>query len=285
MDKQIKIDTHVHFWQYNPKDFYWVTDQKIQKDFMPEDFEQSSRFSGIDGCINVQARFKYEENDFMFGLAKNNHFIKGIVCWVSLVDEQLDARMAKMVQNPKMSGVRDFINHCINEEGKLRLDFSRGLKTLEKYGKVFELVINEDQLADSIILAEQFPALSFVIDHMAKPKFMMETCKTWSTNMRKIAKYKNVSCKVSGLVNEAKLSDWHQDDFKFYLDVVFSCFPASRLVIGSDWPVCLRAGEYEHVMSIIEQYLESCSDQVKAQVYEKNALRVYGIHNQPMLED
>ena len=60
--------------------------------------------------------------------------------------------------------------------------------------------------------------------------------------MREIASESSVSCKLSGMVTEATFHSWAYDDFVPYLDVVFDSFAADRLMIGSDWPVCLLSG-------------------------------------------
>jgi len=272
-----RIDTHVHFWKYNSKEFSWVRDPGIQTDFMPEDFQQAARPGGYDGCINVQARFTYEENDFMLDLAGHHDFIKGVVGWVSLLDDRLDYRMQVLAQNPKLVGVRDFISDCLDADGRIRHEFAKGLKTVEAFGKVFELVINENQLSDAIVLAREFPGLNFVIDHMAKPKIKDKAIEPWATKMKEISKLKNVFCKVSGIATEANPTCWAEEDFKPYLDVVFTAFEPTRLMIGSDWPVCLGAGTYSHVMSIVEKYMTYCSDKELEGIYGGNAMKLYGI--------
>ena len=55
-------------------------------------------------------------------------------------------------------------------------------------------------------------------------------------NIRELAKRKNVSCKISGMVTEADFNNWTEEQLKPYFEVVFEAFGPNRLMYGSDWP-------------------------------------------------
>ena len=77
------------------------------------------------------------------------------------------------------------------------------------------------------------------------------------------------------MVTEAKWDDWRGSDFRPYLDVVWEAFGEDRLMIGSDWPVCLLSSEYEVVIGLIEDYLSEFSSNAQEKVYGENATRFY----------
>ena len=93
--------------------------------------------------------------------------------------------------------------------------------------------------------------------------------------MERLAKFKNVYCKVSGMVTEADWYYWKPEDFKPYLDIVFNAFGADRVMIGSDWPVCRVAGDYSKVMGIVEDYIKNFSEPDKAKILGGNAIKAY----------
>ena len=66
----------------------------------------------------------------------------------------------------------------------------------------------------------------------------------WATELRKLAAFPNVLCKVSGMVTEADWQAWKPSDFAPYLDVVIEAFGVKRIMMGSDWPVCTVAAAY-----------------------------------------
>ena len=93
-----------------------------------------------------------------------------------------------------------------------------------------------------------------------------------------MAKYPNVYCKVSGLVTEADWERWTPDQIRPCLDVAFESFGPERLMIGSDWPVCLLAASYDEVASIIERWAESrLSAAERNALWGSTAARCYGV--------
>ena len=51
------IDSHQHFWKYNPVRDSWIDDsmEVIRKDFLPKDLKPILDTNNVDGCIAVQA--------------------------------------------------------------------------------------------------------------------------------------------------------------------------------------------------------------------------------------
>jgi L-fuconolactonase len=74
--------------------------------------------------------------------------------------------------------------------------------------------------------------------------------------VKQLASLPNVHAKLSGLVTEADWSSWTAGELRRYLDAAFACFGADRLMIGSDWPVCMAAGTYRDVMQAIVTALD-----------------------------
>ena len=103
-------------------------------------------------------------------------------------------------------------------------------------------------------LVQEFPHQRFVLDHIAKPRIADGLMEPWDRDIRALAKYENVWCKLSGMVTEARWKQWRPEDFRPYLDVVFEAFGADRLMIGSDWPVCTLSATYAETIAIVNEY-------------------------------
>ena len=58
------------------------------------------------------------------------------------------------------------------------------------------------------------------------------------------------------------------------VDVALEAFGPTRLMIGSDWPVCTLSGDYESVMNIAANYI---SKESKAAILGDNCARFYQI--------
>jgi len=272
----MQIDSHQHFWKYNAQRDTWIDDsmQVIRRNFLPEDLKPILEKNKIDGCIAVQADQSEDETTFLLNLTEENLFIKGVIGWVDLCADNIEERIAHFSKHSKFKGIR----HIIQAESNdflLRDDFQNGISKLEKFNLVYEILIKKEQLENTIKLVEKFPNQIFVLDHIAKPSIKDAKLEPWKKQIKTLANYENVFCKISGLVTEADLKNWKYQDFVPYLDVVFNAFGSNRLLFGSDWPVCLLAGNYKEVLAIIETYVASLSEDEKQNIMGNNASNIY----------
>ncbi len=274
------IDSHQHFWKYNPRTHAWIDDKMkvIRRDFMPGDLKSLLDNLSIYGCIAVQADQSEEETEFLLKLAKRYPFIKAVVGWIDLWDEKLEERLEKFSGRPKLAGFRHILQ-SEDPEKMLEPVFLRGMKTLQKNGYTYDILIYPKHLDAAIELVRRCPDQKFVVDHLAKPDIKNQIFETWAEKMTQLAKSENVCCKVSGLVTEADWNHWKPSDLKPYLDTVFEMFGTRRLLYGSDWPVCLLAGSYKEVYSVVTDYLSDFAAGERKDVMGENAVRFYGISN------
>jgi L-fuconolactonase len=273
-----RIDSHQHFWKYNPARDSWITDdmQVIQKDFYPDDFATILAENNINGCVAVQADQSEEETNFLLDLANQHAFIKGVVGWIDLRSESVEERLLDFSQHANLKGVR----HIVQAEPSgfmKQKEFLRGIKSLQKFNLTYDILIKEHQLEEACWFVNQFPDQKFVIDHIAKPNIGKNDKIQWIKYIGSIATFPNVFCKLSGMVTEADWKNWKYADFTPYLDTVFSSFGINRVMYGSDWPVCLVAGSYKQQLGIIEQHIASFSDSEKQLVMGENATRFYNL--------
>ncbi len=99
----------------------------------------------------------------------------------------------------------------------------------------------------------------------------------WKKDLMALAAQENVYCKISGMITEADWNTWTYDQLVPYLDVAFAAFGTDRLMFGSDWPVCLVAGDYQRVKQVLERYLEDFTLSEKDAIWGGNATRFYAL--------
>lgn len=273
------IDTHHHFWNYNPVEFDWIDDEMavIRKIFMPEDLKSTLAKTEVEGVISVQARQSLEETDWLLKLASGTDFIKGIVGWVPLADPAAEEILEKYLTNKWLKGVRHVVQGEPDPEFILRKDFNRGISFLKKYNLVYDILITENQLPNTIRFVDQHPDQQFVLDHIAKPKIRTNEIHAWSKNLKELGRRENVSCKISGMVTEANYKTWNEAQLQPYFDVVLEAFGPSRLMFGSDWPVCLVAVEYQNWLNLVKKVVSGFSIQEQEQIFSINAMSIYQI--------
>lgn len=271
------IDAHQHFWQYDPEQLSWIGDhmQILKQDYLPPDLKSEMDKSGFNGCVAVQASQSEAETDFLLNLANQYDYIKGVVGWVDLCDYNVKGRLRHYAQFPKLCGIRHIVHDEADDYFMLRPDFMRGVKMLPEFGLTYDLLIFEKHLPVALQFVSYLPECRLVVDHIAKPKIAAGALSPWQENIRSLASYPNVYCKLSGMLTEADWKNWKVSDFKPYLDVIFDAFGTDRLMIGSDWPVCRLAGEYEEVMAVVVDYMEHFSEGEKKKVLGQNAVDFY----------
>ncbi|RKR80867.1 L-fuconolactonase [Mucilaginibacter gracilis] len=274
-----RIDSHQHFWVFDPVRDSWINDEMrvIQRDFLPADLQPVLADNGIDGCIAVQADQSEIQNDFLLGLANGNDFIKGIVGWVDLRADNIAERLEYYSEVNLMKGFRHVLQGEQDRALMLKPAFKNGIGQLKKHGFTYDILIFPDQLQYVSEFAAAFPDQKFVIDHLAKPYIKDGKIDDWGRDMRNLAKHNNLYCKVSGMVTEADWKNWKAEDFFPYMDVAFEAFGAERLMFGSDWPVCQVAASYASMKGIVEQYTTRLSATEQAAFWGGNASEFYSL--------
>lgn len=272
-----RIDAHQHFWQYQPERDAWITDDMavIRRDFLPADLEPLLRQQGFDGCVVVQSDQSEAENGFQLINAATHDFIRGVVGWVDLQADDVAERLDYCRQFPKLKGFRHVLQGEADRALMLTPAFQRGIRALSAHGFTYDLLIFPDQLRYAAQLAAAHPSQPFVLDHAAKPYIRHGDIDGWQRDIRQLAAHDNVWCKASGLITEADWHRWQPADFRPYLDVVFEAFGPRRVLFGSDWPVCLVAGQYAQVVDVVQQHLASFSADEQRQFWGDNAAGFY----------
>lgn len=274
----MKIDSHQHFWHFNTDDYGWMGDNMsaIKRDFLPADLLPELESIGFDGSVAVQARQSLEETNWLLQLASENPHIKGVVGWIDLQSTQAKEQLDAFGKHPKAVGVRHVIHDEPELDFMLQPAFVQGVKLLESYNLTYDILVFEKHLPNTLKFVRQFSDKQiFVVDHIAKPLIKDNVLEPWAELITELAQHPNVYCKVSGMVTEADWDGWTPTQIYQYLDVVFEAFGADRVLIGSDWPVCLVAGKYSEVMNVVTSYIAGLSAEDQAGVLGLNAMKAY----------
>lgn len=275
----MRIDAHQHFWNYSAAEYPWIGAglERLARDYLPSDLEPLLAAKQIDGSVAVQARQSVEESLWLLALAKAHPLVKGVVGWVDLRSDRVGDDLRMLAANPTFVGVRHVVQDEPDPRFVLGEGFIRGLRQLRQHGLTYDLLLYPTQLPAAIELVELLPEQPFVVDHLAKPRIVAGEIDGWGRDIRAIARHDNVCCKVSGMVTEAVRRGWNRDDFTPYLDVVLEAFGPERLMFGSDWPVCLLAGEYADVAAIPRDYFSRLSATEQRMIWGDTAAEFYGL--------
>lgn len=251
--------------------------QRLKRNHLPADLAPLLTEAGLDGTIAVQARQTLDETAWLLELADQHSFIQGVVGWVDLCSPDVGSQLERFSAHPKFCGVRHLLQNEPDDRFMLRAEFVHGLGLLAEFDLTYDILIHPRHLPAACELVAKFPEQPFVLDHGAKPFIKDGLLNPWAANLKRLATFPHVCCKVSGLVTEADWQHWQPADFRPYLDVVFEAFASERLMFGSDWPVCTLAATYAQVVALVAGYVERLSQTEQVQVWGETARRFYKI--------
>lgn len=282
--KQIaKIDSHQHFWSLARGDYHWLTAEltELYQDFLPEQLMPYMQQANVQATVLVQAAETTAETDYMLALAAEHSFIRGVVGWVNLADEQVLAQLQNFASNPIFKGIRPMLQDIDDAKWILQPQFATVFDYLIAENLTFDALVLPKHLPHIYQLACQYPQLKIVIDHAAKPQIDAIHAgdiksSAWFYWMEKLAQLPQVYCKLSGLVTQiTSPSD------KVYIDnfakALLQIFTSKKLMWGSDWPVLNLTANYQEWLSISEQVLHLLNPQQQADVCFNNAVEFYNL--------
>ncbi|UAB91438.1 amidohydrolase family protein (plasmid) [Ruegeria sp. SCSIO 43209] len=276
----MRIDAHQHFWALARCDYGWLTPDldTIYRDFTPDDLMPLLKAAGIDGTVLVQAAPTVAETEYMLSLADQNAFIKGVVGWVDFEADDVGSQISALDAHPALVGLRPMIQDIADPLWMLGDTLPPAFEAVQRHDLTFDALTLPQHLGPLRQLLERHPKMRVVVDHGSKPLIKDAILGDWSDNMTALARDTTAWCKLSGLVTEAA-KDWTIDDLRPYVDHLLNTFGPSRLIWGSDWPVCTLASSYERWCETTDMLLKHLSSAERQAIMGGNAARAYNLRN------
>jgi len=209
--------------------------------------------------------------------AAEHDFIAGVVGWVDLtadVAKQL-ASLRAGLGGAKLVGIRHQVHDEADPEWLGRKDVRRGIAAVGTAGLAYDILVRTRELPAALALVRELTDVRFVIDHLAKPPIASGHIDEWAARLKPLALYPNVLCKLSGMVTEADWKHWTPRDITPYVTRVLEWFGPERCVFGSDWPVCLLAASYAHVIDVCGQAIGDLPAAERERIFGGNAVELY----------
>jgi len=273
------VDAHHHFWDPARATYPWMTDAlaPIRRRFGPEDLRPLLAANGVDQTILVQTRASLDETREFLATAAEHDFIAGVVGWVDLTAD-VPKQVASLRAGPggaKLVGIRHQVHDETDPEWLAKKDVRRGITAVGKAGLAYDILVKTRELPAALAMVRALPEMRFVIDHIAKPPIASGATSEWAERLKPLAAQPNVFVKLSGMVTEADWKRWTARDLTPYVQRVLEWFGPERCVFGSDWPVCLVAASYAHVIDACGQALGDLPVEDRERIFGGNAVELY----------
>lgn len=276
------IDCHVHLWDIGrPDGLGWIKkdDKVLNRNFLPKDHAPIAAANRVGGIIVVQAGQSLPDNQWNLDItAHDKTLYRGVIGNLSKVigTPEFAPLFAKLCEDTRYVGYR--LSGRYQE--KLTDAFYRDLQLTADKGRAVEFLVGDYRFDEVAAIAGRVPDLRIILDHFGNVKLDGAPLDPeWVKNMRAVAQFRNVFCKVSALYGRAKEQPAPQD-IGFYtpvLDFAFECFGEDRLVYGSDWPVTETTGDYASVLKLTKAFLDRKGRDISDKVFHRNAAAFYRV--------
>jgi L-fuconolactonase len=272
----MRIDAHHHLWSIARGDYGWLTPDlaPIYRDFGLSDLAPHLAATGIEGTILVQAAPTEAETLYLLSIAEQAQVVRGVVGWTDFDAADAAAQIEALAARKLLVGLRPMVQDIAADDWLLGPTLAPLLQAMARADLVFDALVLPRHLPRLLQVVDRHPDLSFVLDHCAKPRLATGDIAAWRDDIARLAERHNVTCKLSGLVTEAK-PDWQIADLRPVVDHVRACFGPQRMLWGSDWPVVDLAGGYDRWREAAQTLLADLPPQEFAAVFGSTAARVY----------
>ena len=277
------IDTHIHLYDTNraqglpwpPKD-----DKVLYRPVLTEHFDKVSDQNGINAAVIVEASEWIPDNQWVLELVKHDpdRYI-GLVGSLEigtpdfkkhLTDLSKDARFVGVRMRERPGGDSFFENEAVWSD----------LQFISDRNQTLDILMFQYSLDDVDMISKRLPKLKILINHVAGADIEGKPADPkWIAAVQKVAKNRNVNCKISGLFQQShrQPSPKNLSFYKPELDVLWEAFGQDRLIYGSNWPVTMRGGTYGEYLRVVNGFFADKSRAARENFYFKNALKFYGL--------
>lgn len=272
----LRVDSHQHFWKLDRADYHWLKaePQSLSRDFLPTDLQPLLEQTGVEYTVTVQAAETVAETEFILSLAAENRFIAGVVGWVDMVSPDAIEILERLSQCPKLVGIRPVIQGIADPNWMLKPELDPVFRYLVHNDLSFDALVKPVHLDALYRLLQRYPDLRVVIDHGAKPDIASSSFSPWAEKIQRIADESRAFCKLSGLVTEAANRAGYEDLYP-YMSHLVNCFGPSRVMWGSDWPVCTLAATYNQWIQYLETFLSGFALEERKSIWGESAITFY----------
>ncbi|WP_062467422.1 amidohydrolase family protein [Demequina maris] len=277
------IDAHQHVWDPRRAEYAWLDESlaplnaAIALDQLLPELAQA----GVRHTVQVQSADNAQDTALMQeSAAQHPDVVVAIVGYGPLErPDQLAATLDAWRTDSRMVGIRTLIHNQEDPDWLLRDDVAEGLAVLEDAGLTLDVVAVLPRHLELVpILADRYPRLRMVIDHLAKPPIGIGERDPWWTLIASAAESPMVTAKVSGLYSAtADLGTWSTDAIRPFFDRAVEVFGVDRLMYGGDWPISVLAGGYTRVWGGLAPLFASLDPAEREQLLGRTAAEFYRI--------
>ena len=277
------IDTHVHLWDLTRLRLPWIQkDSPLARSHVIKDYQTAVEglnvVKGVYMEVDVDARDLNAEADFVLDLCRQgNTPLAAAVIGGRPAEEGFDKYIGRFRGNRFLKGVRQVLHSDSAKPGFcLTPAFVRGVTQLGDAGLSFDLCMRPTEVGDAVKLTEACPNTRFILDHCGNGPVYAKDRTQWMRDMERLARQRNVVCKVSGIVVQAR-ERWVANDLAPVINHTLDTFGPDRVMFAGDWPVCTLKATFRQWVEALRSIVRTRSEENQRKLFHDNAARFYGL--------
>lgn len=275
-----KIDAHQSFWNTESAAIKHMIQSfpHLAQNFLPNSgLEQAMKKAGFDVAVVVQIENSLSHTEFLLKLGEKYDFIQGIVAWEDFWTQDIEAKLNHWTQFSLIKGFGHIFSLESPDAILLEPSFMQGIRKLRDYGFSYDLSLHLRHFPIVEELLKSVAETPIALNHMAMPMVVHHLRQPWEYSIKKLAKYPQVVCKLSGLGRLFSLKEIEKDYLRIYLDILLENFGMDRLLMASDWPFARHIGEYAQATEWIDDYFSQFSKEEQIKIMRENSKKFYNL--------
>jgi predicted TIM-barrel fold metal-dependent hydrolase len=265
------VDAQVHLWLAETPDWKWVPGRKPQ---LPEPFTIDKLVpmmdeAGVDRAVIVPPSWPGDRNDYALEAVKQYPKRFAVMGRIPLDRPESAALLPKWKEQPGMLGIR----LTFQRDQAVMLDRADWIFPAAEKAGLPIMFFAPDNIPRFAAVAERHPGLTLIIDHMSLTLEIAKErrIKPAIDEVVKLAKYPNVSVKVSATVNSS-MEPYPFRDMTDHIERCFDAYGPKRCYWGTDLTNSLAKATYRQRITHFTEELSFLSEEDKDWVMGKSIL-------------
>lgn len=297
------VDSHHHLWdlENHGEHYKWINeipaDHKLaplKRSYLLEHFKRDHDGLNITQSVHVQGEWRGNEvgeTEWLSQMAdaSPDGFPHAIIGYVDLSEDDAAEKLDAHCKFHRFRGIRQLLNWHETDTSKRVADrdylsdqrWRDRFSLLQDRSLLFELHMSPWQAEQTAALAQQWPDVQFVLNHVGCPAHRSEGVEEWRKAIDILAAQPNMVCKISGLIHPMHTThgEWDTEALRHWVEYVLAAFKPSRCLFASNFPVDGVCGTYKDVVAAVKTIFDTCGITAEDQrlIFAENAKKLYRI--------
>jgi predicted TIM-barrel fold metal-dependent hydrolase len=265
------LDPHVHVWKHQSQ-FPFAPGAKVPDyDATPEMLLDLMKANGVAKTVIIQVIHYRYDNSYLAAVLKQYPRLFQGVCRVDPLDPAAPDHLTRLTKEEGFRGVR------LSPSGDAAGDWIRGplmpplWQRCDQLKVPMTVLVPITRVPDIQKLAEKYPDLTIVIDHMADcPVNHPEQLDA----LVEMVRYPKVFVKISHTWSLSK-EDYPWLDSQQLVKRLYDTFGPHRLMWATDWPIAKERASYAQRLTVVRDEMKLLNADDKSWILSKTVERVW----------